>query len=433
MRKSNITLIWLYIAAFLLLYMPNFSYAVGFSGIPVAIIITIILLIHVLVARRNTFFRIMRRKPIVILFFAIILFTVFYAIRTLLAGTSMSDIYNLRIFQHLFPLIPLIGFSCIIAELDNLGFDRHKKYEFIIKVAVVQSLIALSMIVIPAFRQVAYKISGIDNIFITSSRIYGLCDGGYTYSFQIMHSILALFALSYAYFSKKKLYYLSSILILVVTILNGRTGIIVFLTGLAIFIGYILFVEHRLFKFVAIVVGAIVVGSIAWNVLSVKMPSTAKVIASAVQDISRFLDSDSDINISVLADSGNTTGMLISSVLLLEDANPIIGNGYRVYSNLGVQYGYTRGRTDVGFVNDMFMGGIVAMLLLYAPYLYLGDTIRKNNKKGSFERTFIWILLAAVIISNFKGEFFRSMMQVSMLLFIIITMLPLKKETEDEK
>ena len=86
----------------------------------------------------------------------------------------------------------LIGVCIIYNELDEMNYNKKGKYKFVINVALIQSFIAINMVIIPEFRSIAYNIfyngSNEINTYISASRLYGICDGDYTYSFQILHS-----------------------------------------------------------------------------------------------------------------------------------------------------------------------------------------------------------------------------------------------------
>lgn len=419
-NKINISKIFLYLYTFILLYMPNLSYYIKINSFILYLIPTMIYILKYLIKRDNKFFKIFQKKPIFIFIILNLAFTIYYALRTMMAGTAFTDFYNLRLLQNIFPIFILIGCCIVYYELDNLQKKKKDKYKFIINVAIIQSLIAVSMIFLPSFRNVAYNIfnngSTEVNIYIVTSRIYGICDGNYTYSFQIIQSFLALFSLVYAYFYKEKRYALYSIFILISSILNGRTGLIIFFIGCLMLLFYIAFFERKLGMFFKYTILGLTSVIVILFILYKFVPNTYNLIVHAKNDFVSFINEN---------DSTTETFSLVNSVILPETiGDTIFGKGYRIYGNAGISFNDYR-NTDIGFVNDIFMAGIFSILLLYMSYIQIGRKTIKQSKKNNFkfERFMTVLLLVCVICSNIKGEVFRSQIQIATILIILLFML----------
>lgn len=419
-NKINISKIFLYLYAFILLYMPNLSYYIKINSFILYLIPTMLYILKYLIKRDNKFFKIFQKKPIFIFIILNLAFTIYYAFRTMMAGTAFTDFYNLRLLQNIFPIFILIGCCIVYHELDNFQKKKKDKYKFIINVAIIQSLIAVSMIFLPSFRNVAYNIfnngSTEVNIYIVTSRIYGICDGNYTYSFQIIQSFLALFSLAYAYFYKEKRYALYSIFILISSILNGRTGLIIFFIGCLMLLLYIAFFERKIGMFFKYMILGLTSVIIILFILYKFVPNTYNLIVHAKNDFVSFINEN---------DSTTETFSLVNSIILPETiGDTIFGRGYRIYGNAGISFNDYR-NTDIGFVNDIFMAGIFSILLLYMSYIQIGRKIIKQSKKNNFkfERFMTVLLLVCVICSNIKGEVFRSQIQIATILIILLFML----------
>lgn len=426
MKKTiNLKLILLYIYAFIVIYIPDLSYYIKVNGVVLFIIFTSVFLIKYMGLKEKDFFKIFSKKPIFIFICLNIVFALYFAIRTAIAGISLLDFYNLRIFQNLIPIFCLVGVCIVYYELDKMKFLKKDKYKFIINVALIQGIIAISMIFIPAFRNVAYNIfykqSTDINIYISASRLYGICDGNYTYSFQILHSILALFTFYFAYFYKEKKYYLYAVIIFLVTVLNGRTGIIIFLIGLVLLLVYIIIKEQKILKAVQIVIATLTLGIIAYMIIIKFLPNTTTLIMHAINDVISFANENDDTT-EVYA--------LVNGIFLPPGiVNKIFGTGYRVYAKYGYNFGFNQS-SDIGFVNDFFMGGIFYIILVYYSYLQLIFIIRRDKTENDFEKIMAVTVLISVIISNIKGEVFRSQMQIATILFLLIFMLFKEKKNE---
>lgn len=427
--KINLRKIMIYLYAFILIYMPNLSYYIKINSYILFLFPTFIYVFNYIISKNKKFFLILKKKTVSIFIFLNILFTAYFALRTAIAGTSLLDFYNLRILQNIFPIFMLIGVCIIYNELDEMNYNKKGKYKFVINVALIQSFIAINMVIIPEFRSIAYNIfyngSNEINTYISASRLYGICDGDYTYSFQILHSYLALFAFAYAYFYKEKKYFLYSILILIVTILNGRFGLVIYLIGICSLFFYMIFIEKKVFRFIkyaVIIILSIMLGMI---VLEKIVPSTHNVIIHAVNDVLSFVNEKDKTT--------ETYGLINGLVFPDKISNKIFGSGYRLYSNGGFRFGDYR-VSDVGFINDIFMSGIFSILLMYGSYLQIIKHLKlsyKDNPKN-FEKFMSFILLFSVILANVKGEVFRSLMQIATILIITIFML-LGSENDEKK
>ena len=115
-----------------------------------------------------------------------------------------------------------------------------------------------------------------------------------------------------------------------------------------------------------------------------------------------------------------TTKYLISDRLFFpEGIGLLFGTGSRVFGNL------TQGvvSSDIGFVNDIFMGGIIYIFILYgAYYMLIASSISKKQNLLKI------ILVIALLVANWKGELFKNSTIIIGLFFILlIEMLPNEK------
>ena len=243
--------------------------------------------------------------------------------------------------------------------------------------------------------------------------MYGICDGDYTYGFQILQGILALFILMYAYFYNEKRYVLYSLLALMVTFLNGRFGLIVFVLGIAFFMMYLLFKKMAVVKVLGITVLATIIGAVIIFLIYTYLPNTFVLIEHAYNDILSFINEDSN---------DTETSALVSMMFAPTGLAIIFGCGFRVFARKGREFGFEKS-SDVGFVNDAFMGGIIYMTLLYSGYLYLVNQIKRFFKRFSFERTMSNLIILSMILANIKGEVFRSQLLISNIILLLIFML----------
>ena len=425
--KINIKLLILYLYAFILMYLPNFSYAIKINNFILFGFATAIYIVKYLLKKDKIYFSYLKKKPIFIFIVIDILATCYYAIRTLIAGTDITDFYNMRIMQNLMPILYMLGTLIVYKELNDLNYTKEQKYKFIINVILIQSFIAISMIFLDSFRNIALNIFYSNhefNEYVTRSRLYGICDGDYTYGFQILHSIFALFILMYAYFYKKKRYILYAIITLMVTFLNGRFGIVIFFIGLISFIIYLLMKKMDIIKVLKILFLTIIAGALMISIIYEFLPNTFIIVEHAYDDVLSFVNEGTTKN--------NETATLVSMIFFPTGLSIIFGCGFRIFGNKGREYGFNDS-SDVGFVNDVFMGGIVYMILLYSGYFYIIAYIKKFFKGFCFERTVTNLLIICIFLANIKGEVFRShLLMANIILLLTVMMLSGGKENGKE-
>lgn len=166
-------------------------------------------------------------KQYVLLFIGIFLAIVYFATRALLGYQET------RIFQNLLIIYQIIVVSMIIYILHEFfDFKLVATFRFILNIGLIQAFFGGIMLVLPSLRQLAlnlYYAGGPENTFISGMRIYGI-SSDYTFFTPIFHGILGIIALNLAIkFSLKYLFYIPPFLLII--LLNGRIGLIVFLFG----------------------------------------------------------------------------------------------------------------------------------------------------------------------------------------------------------
>lgn len=418
MKKNiNPRVIWIYIYAFIVIYFPNLSYYIKINAFILFGITTMLALFINLTTRKNKIYKYLKMKPIIMFIVLNILFTVYYAIRTMIAGTDVTDFHNLRTIQNLMPILILIGVLLVYCELNELNYDKNKKYKFIINIATIQGIISIAMIAIPGFRNVAYNItyngSTEVNEYILRSRLYGICDGNYTYSLQVLSSFLATFALYYAIFYKEKKYVINSLIIFSTTLLNGRFGIIIYGVMVLVLIVYVAFIQQKLIKAISLILAVTVLTCVVYVLIEQFAPNTMLIIKHAIDDV---------ISTKEYGKEDTETRALLKGIVFPErETDWIFGTGYRIYGRAGTKFQDFRA-SDIGFINDLFMVGIFSFLFLYGGYLYIARVIIKKYNKREFERVMTYSLILCVVLSNIKGEVFRSQTQIATILIILIFM-----------
>lgn len=357
---------------------------------------------------------ILHKTRLIQLLFAIFIASMYVAFRSSFSGNEA------RIFQNLQIVVQIIYFFELLI-LMNYKFNYSKNDIIItfLNVVLVQGILAIMMLVIPSFHDVAlhlYYAGATENVFISSKRIYGI-SSEYTFTTPILNGLFGVLSVFLSLRkSKKYLLYLPIILLLV--LLNGRTGLVIFGIGSLV---VILKNAKKLSSLLILLFGGGIAVYMTFYLLKIFSIDTYTWI------ISFFLDTSNLIN-------GNTTGNYAELGMQWPKNNMLFGYGFRIYDLNKIFSSVTiYARSDIGYANDLFLGGIVYIILLYIPiFMYV---LFSNSNDKYFKKTGIsLVLLFALLIANYKGETMRN----GNLLLTIITLamlfrFPKKEKLTDEK
>lgn len=316
-----------------------------------------------------------------------------YCLLVYLVSNSQPNLVNSRIVQNCIPICYLIIVSILFKYL-------HRKKTFktlmtpLYNLAAFQGIICVLMLFSESLHNIALTLYGVDNIFITSTRIFGI-SSDYTFATPIYHGLIAALLLRDVIRSKsikaeKIIGLIKFTLIMLTIILNGRTGLVVFV-ACSIFIGIKYLIDSKKILYILKLVTAVgVILYILINSLKIISPNTYIFIDSFVKDTWKVATSnETDGNYAILKDS----------VTFPKGEKLIFGEGLRVYGDNADELGYTR--SDIGYVNDLYLGGIIYAFLLYSSYLYL--ILKKIDDKDKR-----FVLVTTLLLGNFKGEIFRA-------------------------
>lgn len=319
---------------------------------------------------------------------AILVASIYVAFRSAFSGNDA------RIFQNTIIIVQTIYFfEILLIMYYKFEYSKYDIMSLFLNVVFIQGILAILMLVVPTFHDVAlhlYYAGGTENIYINAKRIYGL-SSEYTFTTPIVNGLFATMAVFLA-LKKSKLYLLYLPIILLLVLLNGRTGLIVFIIGTIIIL--IMNSDNPFSSSIAfffIVVGIY----LTFSLVEKFSPNTYVWIQSFFSDTSNLIN-------------GNVTGNYTELQMQLPHNNLLFGYGFRIYDlNKIVTHEYIMQRSDVGYANDLFLGGIVYIILLYIPILiYIFKSV-SNDKL--FKGTGLSILLViALLIADYKGETMRN-------------------------
>lgn len=397
--KNKYQYFLLYILFFYFIFMPDLSFVNSFFKN--SVVLTILLIIILIFYFKDVYKFIVQNK-VILISTSIILFANFYT----LVISIMNDIPIQNNINGIIFILKTLTFIGIFTLLDK--YYHRNKFDFLINIFFFQSLICFCMLIFPFLKEIAncLYINNFPGYYsspqlgIVETRIYGIASD-YTFSLSISMALVSLYSLI-LYFKKKKMNYLiKSLFILTASMLNGRTGFFIFLLCTFIIIVYNIRV-HNFEKINLIKKKFFILSSLFIMIL---------IMLTFVDSswINWFKSSFIEIGSLLTGKKIGVFDALNKAFFLPSGLNLIFGVGGKVYGELGLQL---VGRmSDIGYVNDIFRGGLIYALFAYGAYCYIiYQAIKKseienmsalNNDSLLLISSFIFIL-----VSNYKGEAF---------------------------
>lgn len=266
--------------------------------------------------------------------------------------------------------------TCVMYVLvrgQSLGFVFSDYLIEIIKAGLIQSTLALLAFGIPEvksfFVSVMYNNTGnvvLENNYALWRRFYGFSNSMLD-SYGIGTGMIAALPLYLVAFDKnRKAWLIAMPFLLMVPILNSRTGIVIFLLYVLFFFLYLMSKSPSHLLTIPLIAGvcAAALFMLIW-IISQIAPTTASWITL---DLTTFLNGD-----------GSITGKTLFSVgfwTLPQDIFLLVGTGHTVYGLSGFSH------SDVGYVNDLWRTGIIGIILLYFTMLFvIRKAVRSTPEK----------------------------------------------------
>lgn len=314
---------------------------------------------------------------------------------------SFNSVRIIRIFIEAF-----LGSLCLLLILYGITQKPSVSLvNWIIPALIaLQGLAVIVMLISPEIRDFFFyeilkptKVS--ENLGLYRVRGYGV-SWEYLFSYPIFNGMVIFLFLLLLIETQRPLYYV--ILILLATagvIFNARTGLLFFLIAIPFILMYLL-VKRRNIKKSAIIATMFMTFS-----LLIFIGSTD--ILLNLEKYSWSLDGFMQI-ISIL--SGNledtTLWVLLDSHIYLPKSFTalLFGDGTYVY---GVGRSAQSFHSDIGYVNQIYFGGllyVILMIILYANFFHIG---LKNSKDKIYKYFLIGIFIGLLLV-NFKGAIFYS-------------------------
>lgn len=317
---------------------------------------------------------------------------------------TISDIGTFSaIYDYLYFLMDVIPFGIavtVIFEKNNISCKAIM--DIGIAVAVVQAILSSLAFMIPSFhmaiiyRMIDYGYPRDTLLEMAGYRLYGFANG-MSYSTAIFQSLMAIIALNRAIRGEKK-YYIASMLLGFSGFVNARTSMIVIIVG----IGAILFLSDlpiaKKFFFTVLSLGLLVVGVMGgYYFIFDKVPQeSANWIMEGIEEIINFVNGDPGrIGETFFAYMVSGENWKLPEKMIAK----LFGTGAFsrdvAIANVG---------TDIGYVNDIWRGGLFFATSTYLFFYIMMSRLLKNYDKDTRFYGILCMLLFPLL--NIKGQIF---------------------------
>lgn len=314
-----------------------------------------------------------------------------------------NDIVDLPHYYHLFNRFAVLVFMEVTCGTFLIARFQKKNYSFefflnvLIGVALFQSFLGCLAIAVPGIKEIflafMIKMGGLstENEGVIVGRTFGFA-GSMLDQFGFGTGLIAGLSFFWGVKNKSR-YIIYSLIIMIASVLNARSGIVIYAISICLTIFFSIFINHNvkmILKSLAfiVIIPTIFISSI--EIISTYNEFTGEWLNKGVNSVIEFITTGS---------SNQDNMNIISSERFwqLPDAGHIlIGTGHSRY----LAEGYLH--TDCGIVNDIWFVGIIGLLLLYGVVFYICYKIYRNSTT-SFEKYLAFFFICAFCVFDVKA------------------------------
>ncbi|MCI6517099.1 MAG: hypothetical protein MR442_07955 [Lachnospiraceae bacterium] len=190
----------------------------------------------------------------------------------------------------------------------------------------------------------------------------------------------------------KKKYIIESVVIAVATLLNSRTGLLIYI--IAVVVSILCVLQKRHFrKMLTTVIAIGILAFLSSNIIRIMSTNeyTLGWFQSGINSVFDFING-----------TGNSTGDAMSTLFqddfwkLPDFPRIIFGTGHSIYRAEGYVH------SDVGYINELWLFGIIGCLLLYGKIVEMCMSLKRKSQIELFKYAAIF-LLVSYFFFNIKG------------------------------
>lgn len=393
-KKENFfVLCYCFFSAFYLLYLPDFS--LFFKFLKPSLVVFTFAVFHLLIMWKRIVNYIINTKLISVFFFYILSFIYLLIVVIMREGQWNSIISNMT------GIAQMINICAIALLLKDRHYDYKEMIRFLIYIGLVQAFFCIIMFYFPEAKEFANALYLQNDetgtlLSIVGDRVYGV-SSNYTFLLPVTMSFIAYIAIVFAFCCNEKKFYIYGVILLWTSLMNGRTGIYICFTLILLLPFYFMLKKYKFTTSILLICGGILFGSLTIYLLNKMMPEKIEWALNGLRDFVGALKGDEY--------SGNMKALADKMVFFPNGSGFIFGEGHRVFGTIGIE---TVGKhSDIGYINDIYKGGIFYYLLFYIPMFFflirqawcIGNQIDHHFVHTLFLGSFLFLLFA-----NYKGE-----------------------------
>ena len=352
--------------------------------------------------------------------FFIIFFYLFINV-VLVHGYSISEsIYPIYFILDVIPF----GYAVAI-NLNKRHLTANYAFNLLVIMALIQSIIAI----------LCFFIKDVQIFFFNRFISYGYGDAetlkellGYrmrgfaselTFSMPIAQTIISLMCIYSARQVNKLIRWIEAVVILISAVINARISLVVF------FLGYIVIIiksslKKKILYLIIFAVAIIMFFLVGMPMLRKYAYPTYYWLYEWISDMTKFMRGD--MSGYYFSYATNPANHPIPKTFI----GIIFGEGFRTMGALS-----THGvASDMGYYNDLFLGGIIYMLMIYCGTAHLCVQLIKD--KRNLVRYVGIVSLIVLFVVNIKASIFNmnSMLNLFILMYVVTRMLHYQDDIE---
>lgn len=331
--------------------------------------------------------RIFKKSKLINVF--IIFFIAFFYLLILIWVTSGKFLLLYTYFMIAFEVT--ICSLYIILYFNSRGYSYYYLLKMILVAGLIQSLISIAAFIFPQLQNAIANLfikNGLADVIFKFSyyRFYGF-SSYLTSTAPLTQSVIAIIALVLGIYKNKK-YFLFLPFLLFSAIINSRTSIVVFGLGLIVImlvpIGQLNI--KRIISNALVFVLGLFIFKILLNIFESNAVNTYNWIINGLGEIGYFL-------------TGNNIGyfdVLINRMISFPE-------GFGLLFGKGVSlFGIEERSSDVGFINSLWIGGLLLTILVYGGLLTF--YIHPIKYKDTIIKCISLTIVLAFLVANIKGS-----------------------------
>lgn len=321
------------------------------------------------------------------LYYAAVLLISFMTGGNVQSGHYIRSIYSLLLYVP----VTIIVVLYILIRARELRYDLNQLGKVFVQAGMIQVVIAFLALLIPGVKDflVGIMLENTADPLLNTPWLVDIRFFGFANSlldlFGLGIGLLAVLAL-FLVPAKGYRYLVYFGLLLVLAVLNARSGLIIGALGFIIFLGY-LFITNRKFTLTLTVMALSIIAAGGITLVSFYAPDTLHL---AWRDVGSFIGA---------GDEGTSATLFSDQFWRLPETafGAIFGTGHSLYGADGYAH------SDVGYINDLWRTGVLGMILLYAPFVAFIVKGVKSTKDRRWKFVFIFFL-AGMLVFNVKAS-----------------------------